>query len=107
MVVSRESHVHHVPQIGLAQIEPGDDHQRAEDHPGLGRRVAQVVPQLIAEPQVEYPRDRDQPERRERDPRERHVEIKNQLRDSLLGLGRYVVEYHEQRRHHQRERRVS
>ena len=49
--VSRASQVHQVPQIGLAQIGPGGEHDRAEDDAHLRRRCREPIEPGIFQPQ--------------------------------------------------------
>ena len=107
MVVRRESQVHHAPQIGSRPKGAGDEDEGAEDHPGLCGGIAQVVPDLLAEPQVEDAGDRDQREGRERYPGAGDVKIEDTLNGTLHRLRRHVNKDHKESSHYQKQRQKA
>ena len=89
-MVSRASHSHHVPHVGLPPQRTDDQHQRREHHANFGRRAREQVPggapRLGNQPQDRC--NRSDPEREIREPRGRHVEIQEANRFLALVLAR-------------------
>ncbi len=105
-VTSRASHAHQMPQTGRPHSEPEHERERGEQHPELGGRAGEAVPDHRAGPGPEEQggRERGDPEREVGEPRRGDVEVHEPLR-FLLGrvLGRTPEA--EQPEHRQRDER--
>ena len=86
MVVSRASHSHQVPHVGLPQSEPSDEREPGEHDADLGRRAREQIPGGVARArdQPQQRRERGDAEREVRDPRGRHVQVEQAHRVEAL-----------------------